>query len=76
MKPVTFDELGEPDSVAEQLLRTSLTTQRDEVLVKLIECPPDFHQLLAVQAEAKVINRLVKDAKSQILRYNRKGSER
>lgn len=76
MRPVTFDDLGDSETVAEHVLRNSLTTQREEAIVKVIECPPDLHSLLAVQAELRVICRLVKDAKSEIIRHSRKGSER
>lgn len=75
MKPATFRDLGEPETVAEQLLRDSLTTQREEVFSRLAECPANTLELLALAAEAKVIQRMMKDAKSEILRHRRKGIE-
>lgn len=74
---VTFDGLGgDYESVAEQVLRQSLTTQRDEILIKFIECPPELNALLQVQAEMKAVSNMMLDVRNVILRHSRKEREK
>lgn len=49
----------------------SLISQRDGVVVRLANCPPDLNSLLALRAEAVVLEQMAKDVKTECARAMR-----
>lgn len=65
------DWIGEPLSVAEEVLRRSLQAQRDRLVDKFAQCEPTIDALLALRSEAIVLERMTKDVRAECIEQAR-----
>jgi len=61
-----FDLELQPSELGEKALSAALISQRDDLLKRLSEAPPNLEALLLLRAEASVLKRMFKDYRTLI----------